>query len=74
MKIVGSGANQGRSGNVNIGFSDVKVGQQDPSLFELPAGYRRLALVGVDFESLMAGLEQFKALGAARPKSGSAPR
>jgi hypothetical protein len=74
MKIVGSGANQGRTGNVNISFSDVKIGQQDPSLFELPAGYRRLALVGVDFESLMAGLEQFKALGGPKQKSGSAPR
>jgi hypothetical protein len=74
MKIVGSGANQGRAGNVNIGFSDVKVGQQNPSLFELPAGYRRLALVGVDFESLMAGLEQFKALGSVKPRSGSAPQ
>lgn len=70
MRIVGAGANQGRSGSVNINFSDVKVGQQDPSLFELPAGYRRLALVGVDFESLMAGLEQFKALGS-RQKSGT---
>jgi hypothetical protein len=74
MKIVGSGANQGRTGNVNISFSDVKIGQQDPSLFELPAGYRRLALVGVDFESLMAGLEGFKAFGAPKQKSGSAPR
>lgn len=74
MRIVGSGANQGRSGNVNIGFSDVKVGQQNPSLFELPAGYRRLALVGLDFESLMAGLEQFKALGSLKPRSGSAPQ
>lgn len=74
MKIVGSGANQGRSGNVNISFSDVKIGQQDPSLFELPAGYRRLALMGVDFESLMAGIEQFKALGMPKQKSGAAPR
>lgn len=74
MKIVGSGANQARTGSVNVSFSDVKVGQQDPSLFELPAGYRRLALVGVDFESLMAGLEGFKALGAPKQKSGSAPR
>jgi hypothetical protein len=74
MKIVGSGANQNRSGNVNMNFSDVKVGRQDPSLFELPAGYRRLALVGVDFESLMAGLEQFKTLSMPKPKSGAAPR
>jgi hypothetical protein len=74
MKIVGSGANQGRTGSVNISFSDVKVGQQDPALFELPAGYRRLALVGVDFESLMAGIEQFKGLGGAKPKSGAAPK
>jgi hypothetical protein len=75
MKVVGSGENQGRGGTVNMSFSDVKVGQQDPALFELPAGYRRLALVGVDFESLMAGIEQFKALGApGRSKSGAAPR
>jgi hypothetical protein len=74
MKIVGSGANQSRTGSVNVSFSDVKVGQQDPALFELPAGYRRLALVGVDFESLMAGLEGFKALGAPKQKSGAPPR
>jgi len=74
MKVVGSGENQGRSGNVNMSFSDVRVGRQDPALFELPPGYRRLALVGVDFESLMAGLEQFKALGAPKGKSGAAPR
>jgi hypothetical protein len=74
MKIVGSGANQGRSGNVNISFSDVRIGQQDPALFELPPGYRRLALVGVDFEALLAGIEQFKTLGSPKQKSGSAPR
>lgn len=74
MKIVGSGENQGRAGKVNMSFSDVKVGRQDPALFELPTGYRRLALVGVDFESLMAGIEQFKALGTPKQKSGSNPR
>lgn len=73
MKIIGSGENQGRAGHVNMSFSDVRVGRQDPGLFELPAGYRRLALVGVDFESLMAGIEQFKALGKPN-KSGAAPR
>jgi hypothetical protein len=74
MKIVGNGENQGRAGTVNVSFSDVKVGRQDPALFELPADYRRLALKGVDFESLMAGIEQFKALGAPKQKSGSTPR
>ena len=62
MRVVGSGENQGRRGDLNVSFSDVKIARQDPSLFELPAGYRRLALVGVDFETLMAGLEGFKAL------------
>jgi len=76
MKIVGNGENQGRAGHVNVSFSDVKVGRQDPALFDLPAGYRRLALVGVDFESLMAGIEQFKTLGAPKQqnRSGAAPR
>lgn len=73
MKVVGSGENQGRRGTVDISFSDVKVGRQDPALFELPTGYRRLALVGVDFESLLAGLEQFKSLGTPK-QSKSAPR
>jgi hypothetical protein len=62
MKVVGSGENQGRRGEVNMTFSDVKIARQDPALFELPAGYRRLALVGVDLESLMAGMEQLKGL------------
>jgi hypothetical protein len=74
MRIVGTGENQGRAGKVNMSFSDVKVGRQDPALFELPADYRRLALKGVDFDSLMAGIEQFKALGAPKQKSGSNPR
>jgi hypothetical protein len=74
MKVVGAGENQGRPGTVNMSFSDVKVARQDPALFELPADYRRLALKGVDFESLMAGIEQFKALGTPKPKSGAAPR
>jgi hypothetical protein len=62
MKVVGSGENQGRRGEVNMTFSDVKIARQDPALFELPAGYRRLALVGVDLESLMAGMEQLKSM------------
>ena len=76
MKVVGAGENQGRTGSVDMSFSDVKIARQDPGLFELPAGYRRLALVGVDFESLMAGIEQFKTLGAPKQqnRSGAAPR
>ena len=73
MKVVGSGENQGKRGDVNMSFSDVKIARQDPALFELPAGYRRLALVGVDFESLMAGMEQLKGL-ASKPARGTAPR
>jgi hypothetical protein len=73
MKVVGSGENQGRRGDVNMSFSDVKVARQDPNLFELPTGYRRLALVGVDFESLMAGMEQLKGL-AKPPRGNTAPR
>lgn len=73
MKVVGSGENQGKRGDVNMSFSDVKIARQDPALFELPAGYRRLALVGVDFESLMAGMEQLKGLGS-KPARNAAPR
>lgn len=73
MKVVGSGENQGKRGDVNMSFSDVKIARQDPALFELPTGYRRLALVGVDFESLMAGMEQLKGL-ASKPARGAAPR
>ncbi len=73
MKVVGSGENQGKRGDVNMSFSDVKIARQDPALFELPAGYRRLALVGVDFESLMAGMEQLKGL-ASKPARNNAPR
>ena len=73
MKVIGSGENQGRRGDVNMSFSDVRVARQDPGLFELPAGYRRLALVGVDFESLMAGIEQLKGL-TSRPPRSNAPR
>jgi hypothetical protein len=75
MKVVGAGENQGRTGSVDMSFSDVKIGRQDPGLFELPTGYRRLALVGVDFESLLAGIEQFKSLSAPKQnRSGAAPR
>lgn len=74
MKIVGSGENQGRRGDVNMSFSNVKVAHQDPALFELPAGYRRLALVGVDFESLLAGIEQFKGLTGPKARGNAAPR
>jgi hypothetical protein len=73
MKVVGSGENQGKRGDVNMSFSDVKIARQDPALFELPTGYRRLALVGVDFESLMAGIEQLKAL-TPKPARNAAPR
>lgn len=62
MKLTGTGENNGRQGAVDVSFRDVKIGRQDPSLFELPAGYRRMALVGVDFETLMAGINQFKNL------------
>jgi hypothetical protein len=72
MKVVGSGENQGKRGDVNMSFSDVRIARQDPALFELPAGYRRLALVGVDFESLMAGVEQLKGI-AKPPARGNAP-
>jgi hypothetical protein len=72
MKVVGSGENQGRRGDVNMSFSDVRIARQDPALFEVPAGYRRLALVGVDFESLMAGVEQLKGL-TTKPARGNAP-
>jgi hypothetical protein len=68
MRVVGTGENQGKHGNLNLSFSDVRIARQDPALFELPQGYRRLALVGVDFESLMAGMEQLK--GLTRPKGG----
>lgn len=72
MKVIGSGENQGRRGVVNLSFSEVRIAHQDPALFEVPAGYRRLALVGLDFESLMAGMEQLK--GLTKPnRSGSQP-
>ncbi len=72
MRVVGSGENQGRRGDVNLSFSEVRIARQDPALFELPAGYRRLMLVGVDFESLMAGMEQLK--GLTRPnRTGNQP-
>lgn len=73
MKVVGSGENQGKRGDVNMSFSDVKVARQDPALFELPTGYRRLALVGVDFDSLMAGMEQLKGI-TSKPARNNAPR
>lgn len=74
MKLTGTGENNGRRGVVDMSFRDVKVARQDPSLFELPAGYRRLALVGVDFETLMSGLNQFKNLSFPKFNRASPPR
>ena len=63
MKIAGTGETQGRKGSLDMSFSEVRVGRQDPALFELPDGFRRLALTGVDFETLLAGVEQLRQLG-----------
>lgn len=73
MRLTGSGESEGRKGAVNMSFRDVKVARQDPALFELPAGYRRLQLVGVDLETLLAGIEQLRALGQGLSGRGATP-
>lgn len=74
MKLTGSGENQGKRGEVKMSFSDVKLVPQDPALFELPSGYRRLALVGVDFESLLNGIDQLKGFTVPKhKKAGASP-
>lgn len=66
MKVVGTGEHEGRRGAINVSFRDIQPGRQDPALFEVPTGYRRLVLNGVDLQTFLAGLEQLRALGQGR--------
>jgi hypothetical protein len=42
MKIVGEGAYGGRRTDLSASFRNVREGRQDPNLFQLPGGYRRV--------------------------------
>lgn len=62
MKLAGATELEGRRGALDMSFGNVRVGRQDPALFELPQGYRRLALKGMNLATLLAGIEQMRAL------------
>ncbi len=41
---------------IKMELKDLKVGRQDPSLFEVPAGYNKLGTGGMNVEEMMKGM------------------
>lgn len=58
MKVDGEGAHLGQRGQLRLAFRNVRIGPQDPALFEPPAGYSRMAVAGADLRALIESLQQ----------------
>jgi hypothetical protein len=70
MKIDGEGEHQGRQGAIHLLFRNVRIGPQDPSLFEAPADYKHMTVSQAQIETILKGVEQMQRLrsgGAASP-------
>jgi hypothetical protein len=69
LKIDGEGEHQGRRGVVHLQFRNVRIGPQDPSLFDPPADYKRMAVSEAQIETILKGVDQMQRLrgGAASP-------
>ena len=59
LRIDGEGESLGQRGLVALSFTNVRVGRQDPALFEPPAGFRRLAVRAQDAAALMDMIQRF---------------
>jgi hypothetical protein len=62
LKIDGEGEHQGRQGVVRLQFRNVRIGRQDPSLFDPPADYKRMTVSEAQIETILKGIEQMQRL------------
>jgi len=63
LKVEGEGEHQGRLGVVHLQFRNVRIGPQDPALFDPPADYKRMTVSEAQIETVLKGIEQMKRLG-----------
>jgi hypothetical protein len=59
LRIDGMGESLGQRGPVALSFQNVRVGKQDPALFEVPASFRRLAVRAQDAAALIDMIQRF---------------
>ena len=64
MKVEGTGEANGRQGNIDLAFRNVRIGRLDPELFELPANTQRVKVKGEDAQNMIEMLSRF---GRAKP-------
>jgi hypothetical protein len=62
LKVDGEGEHQGRQGIVHLQFKNVRIGPQDPSLFDPPADYKRMTVSEAQIETILKGIEQMQRL------------
>jgi hypothetical protein len=67
LKIDGEGEHQGRRGVVHLQFRNVRIGPQDPSLFDPPADYKRMTVSEAQIETILKGVEQMQRLRSGAP-------
>jgi hypothetical protein len=59
MKIEGTGEANGRQGNIDLAFHNVRIGRFDPGLFELPANAQRMKVKGEDAQAMIEMFSRF---------------
>jgi hypothetical protein len=62
LKIDGEGEHQGRLGILRLQFRNVRIGPQDPGLFEPPADFKRMPVSEAQIDTVLKGVEQMQRL------------
>ena len=60
MKIDGRSNYKGRASTVRASFHNIRVGPQDPALFQLPQGYNRMQVPAEDLQAMIESFQRFR--------------
>lgn len=58
LKIDAISIDKGKKDRFKMELSNLKIGKQDPALFEIPQGYQTMSMPGMDMESMKKMMQQ----------------